>query len=196
MRMREKLAHFNFELKWVAGKMHYIADALSRAPVFGPKEQLKETEEESRCLKIIDDPIINLIAAAAGDIEYQQIISALRRAASPTDLENDHPAQHFRYRWHELSTVQLEEEENPLMIRNGKQIVIPRTARKDLLRELHRSHSGISKTYLTAKKLYYWPNMKLDITNHVAACYACTEDLPAQTEANSGQETDGRGRAH
>ena len=96
MRMSEKIAHFNFELKWVAGKTHYIVDALSRAPVFGPKEQLKETEEESRCLKIADDPAINLITAAAEDFEYQRLISALQTAADPTDLEGDHPAQHFR----------------------------------------------------------------------------------------------------
>ena len=130
MRMGEKIAHSNFELNWVAGKTHCIADALGRGPVFGPKEQLKETEEESRCLKIIDDPIINLIAAAAGDIKYQRLISALQAAANPTDLEDHHPLQHFRDKWHELSTVQLEEEENPLIIRNRKQIVIPRTARK------------------------------------------------------------------
>ena len=74
----------------------------------------------------------------------------------------------------------LENEEHPLIIRNRKQIVIPKTARKNLLRELHRSHSGISKTYLTAKELYYWPSMKSDITNHVTACSACTEDLQAQ----------------
>ena len=47
MRMRERIAHFNFELKWVAGKTHYIADALSQAPVFGTKEQFRETEEEA-----------------------------------------------------------------------------------------------------------------------------------------------------
>ena len=76
MRMREKIAHFNFELKWVAGKTHYIGDALSQAPVFGQKEQLKETEEEARWLKIADDPVINLIASAAGDIKYQRIILA------------------------------------------------------------------------------------------------------------------------
>ena len=46
MRMREKIAHFNFELKWVTGKNHYIADALSRAPVFGPKEQLKKRRKK------------------------------------------------------------------------------------------------------------------------------------------------------
>ena len=104
----------------------------------------------------------------------------LRAAANPTDLEDDHPDQHFRDKLNELSAVQLKEE-NTSIIRNRKQSIIPRTARKNLLRELHRSHSGISKTYLTAKELYYWPNMKSDIiTNHVAACSACTEDLPAQ----------------
>ena len=34
MRMREKLTNFSFKVKWVEGKTHMIADALSRAPVF------------------------------------------------------------------------------------------------------------------------------------------------------------------
>ena len=38
MRMREKLTSFNFEVKWVAGNSHLIADALSRASVFQPQE--------------------------------------------------------------------------------------------------------------------------------------------------------------
>ena len=139
-------------------------------------------------MKIADDPTINLIASAAGDIEFQRIISALRSGANSADLEDDHPAQHFREKWHELSIVQLENEEHPLIIRNGKQIVIPRTARKSLLRELHRGHSGISKTYLMAKELYYWPSMKSDISNHVAACFACTEDLPAQPRQKLDEE--------
>ena len=184
MRMREKIAHFNFELKWVAGKTHYIADALSRAP----REQLKETEKEAKCLKIADDPVKNLIASAAVNIEYQRIISALQSGANTADLEDDQPAQHFREKWHELSIVQLENKEHPLIIRIGKQIVIPRTARKNLLRELHRGHSGISKSYITAKELYYWPSMKLDISNHVAACSACTEDLPAQPRQKLDEE--------
>lgn len=52
MRMREKIFHFNFKFKWVAGKTHNIDVALSRAPVSVPKEQLKETEQGGRCLKI------------------------------------------------------------------------------------------------------------------------------------------------
>jgi len=38
-RIREKLAHYSFDVSWVPGKTHYIADALSRAPFFEPVEQ-------------------------------------------------------------------------------------------------------------------------------------------------------------
>ena len=39
MRMREKIQEFTFEVKWVQGKTHFIADALSRAPVFAAEEE-------------------------------------------------------------------------------------------------------------------------------------------------------------
>ena len=42
MRMREKLTNFSFEVKWVKGKIHMIADALSHAPVFQPEEEEEE----------------------------------------------------------------------------------------------------------------------------------------------------------
>ena len=38
IRIREKLLDFSFTVTWVPGKTHYIADALSRYPVFGPHE--------------------------------------------------------------------------------------------------------------------------------------------------------------
>ena len=36
LNFREKVQNFNFEVRWVAGKTHYIADALSQFPVFEP----------------------------------------------------------------------------------------------------------------------------------------------------------------
>ena len=38
MRMREKIIRYTFKITWVAGKTHFMADALSRYPVFGPAE--------------------------------------------------------------------------------------------------------------------------------------------------------------
>ena len=39
MRMKEKIQEFTFKVKWVQGKMQYIADTLSRSPVLTPKEE-------------------------------------------------------------------------------------------------------------------------------------------------------------
>lgn len=39
MRMREKIIPFMFKVSWVEDKMHYKADALSRAPIFIPEEE-------------------------------------------------------------------------------------------------------------------------------------------------------------
>ena len=37
-RLREKVAMFSFQVCWVPGKTHLIADALSRAPLFAPED--------------------------------------------------------------------------------------------------------------------------------------------------------------
>ena len=37
-RLREKIAMYTFQVCWVTGKTHLIADALSRAPLFVPEE--------------------------------------------------------------------------------------------------------------------------------------------------------------
>ena len=45
MHMHEKLTNYNFTVIWTPGKTHHIADALSRAPVFGPCNLHYKTEK-------------------------------------------------------------------------------------------------------------------------------------------------------
>ena len=50
MRMREKILPYSFSVTWVPGKTHYIADALSRYPVFQPDADHIPTEDAIVCL--------------------------------------------------------------------------------------------------------------------------------------------------
>ena len=54
-RIREKLLPYTFTLKWVAGKSHHIADALSRAPLFQPADLDDMVIDTARtCLVTVD----------------------------------------------------------------------------------------------------------------------------------------------
>ena len=40
--LRQKVTDYQFQVTWAPGKSHLIADALSRAPVFAPPEEVDE----------------------------------------------------------------------------------------------------------------------------------------------------------
>ena len=65
-------------------------------------------------------------------------------------------------------------------MKDRAKIVIPKPARSKIIAELHRAHSGINKTYATVRQLYYWPHMKNDIEQAIAACTLCQADRPTQ----------------
>ena len=75
-------------------------------------------------------------------------------------------------------------EGNKLVMLNGTRIVVPTAARQGVVRELHKSHSGITKTFLTAQQLYYWPGMRSDIKSFIEACIPCQESRPSQRARN------------
>ena len=91
MRFREKIMFYNFTVKWVPGKTHYIADALSRAPVSSATELDKDprdTKDTIHCLIISNDPALNIITDAAEDNTYAKAAAQLLQTgkhASPAE---------------------------------------------------------------------------------------------------------------
>ena len=60
--MREKLTAYTFDVKWVPGKYTYIADALSRAPVFPPDKEIDlQVDTALSCLVATSDPALSII---------------------------------------------------------------------------------------------------------------------------------------
>ena len=63
---------------------------------------------------------------------------------------------------------------------DSKRIVLPLPSVKPILKLLHTSHSGVSKTTNLADGLYFWPGMTNDNHQMVSACSECTCVLQSQ----------------
>ncbi len=173
---REDLADYTFDVTWVAGKTNLIADALSRAPVFDPPEEMEEEEPVTLCLAVAPDPALQEIYDAAEDEDYCAIVHALKQQKSPRNLPPSHPARPYSSVWSDLAI------HDDVLLRYGDRIVVPQAARKEILRLLHVPHAGIVKTRKAAQQLYYWPGLNNDIVTLISACSACQRMQPSQPQ--------------
>lgn len=162
---------YTFDVEWSAGKLHCIADALSRAPFFPADTDL----DIDVCASIDeDDPALHTIINNI-DEEYARLRDCVRRDILSTDLNA-------------YSSIfgGLRVESN--LIVYGTRLVIPRPARPKILELLHASHSSMSKTCELAKQLYIWPNMPNEIRTKIAGCSECVKCLPSLTKEPIKQE--------
>ena len=70
-------------------------------------------------------------------------------------------------------------DDTDLVVHDGTRIVVPTRAHKFVVKELHNAHSRLTKTLLTAQKLYYWTSMSSDIKTYIDSCVPCREACPA-----------------
>ena len=83
--MREKITGYNFKVNWVEGKSHYIADALSRYPVFQAQEEEDlQIDTAVTCLRTTQQKNLRHITNAI-DPEYKILTSAIRKEENLTN---------------------------------------------------------------------------------------------------------------
>ena len=96
MRMQEKIQEFTFEVKWVQGKAHYIADAQSRSPIFALKEEEFTIDcAITHCWQIREARTINAIDERQHE-DYRKLISAILDEEDFTKLPHTHPARAYK----------------------------------------------------------------------------------------------------
>ena len=176
-RLRMKTIDYSFVLEWCEGKLHKIADALSRYPVSQPTA-LNPNNDISNIpiLSIAGATSNNLIVAAGKDSTYQLILEALQKKTKPMHLHPSHPARTLKPMWSTLSI------DSGLIIVDGSRILVPTSAVPLILSKLHTSHPGIQRMKSTARGLYYWKTMNADIERTVNECDKCQRLRPSQQQ--------------
>ena len=170
-RLRERVLHQPFTVKWMAGKENIIADALSRAP----GTSTEDATAIRACIAAPDVALSELIANSQSDDMYSQVVDAFRHGRRLTDLPESHPARRLKQVWHRLSL-----DEKGIIIVDGNKLYLPPGSRKSALAQLHKSHCGYAKTLQTARALYFWPSMKHDIRAIIDNCEPCQRLRPSK----------------
>jgi hypothetical protein len=168
-RIREKLGEYSFKVKWVPGKTHYIADALSRSPVFDASDLSDMTIDTARTCLSETSPggLSEILDNIDGD--YRN----LREDVMKGEIKSDRSIQ-FKSMFHRLSV------DNELVYADGNRLVLPKKAVSKVLKGLHASHSGETKTYEMARSMYYWPGMYNDVTQMIQNCGICAKYRASQ----------------
>ena len=104
----------------------------------------------------------------------RQHTAQLRSIESIRALPPDHPARGLREVWHELSVS-----EEGLLIVGGTRMFIPVPLRAGILKLLHKGHTGLQKTWATAKSLYFWPHMRSHLQQEIDKCEPCQALKPS-----------------
>ena len=102
-RFREKTFPYNFDVIWSAGKEHLIADALSRAPVFGHPERPVDTLS----ITASDTRLQSLFEHASVDSDYNATVREIQSGKSWSQLPPAHPARKFKHVGKSLGTFFL-----------------------------------------------------------------------------------------
>ena len=168
-RLCEKIAMCTFQVCWVPGKTHLIADALLRAPLFAPEELPGlEINTAISCLSQTSQPAIRVIYDAV-DNDYRQLLEDVKCGTSVSTYSQALKGS--------LDILSISDN---LVLFNSRRIVLPLPAVKAIVKVLHSSHSGITKSTNLARGLYFWPGMTNNIKQMVSTCQDWIRVLPSQ----------------
>ncbi|GKF33278.1 putative reverse transcriptase domain-containing protein, partial [Tanacetum coccineum] len=157
-RLLELLSDYNCDIRYHPGKANVVADALSH------KERIKPLRVRALVMTIsLDLP--------------KQILKAQIEALKPENLENKDVGGMIR---NDIPKEKLEPRtDGVLCLNGGSWLPCYGNLRSVIMHESHKSkfsiHPGSDKMYQDMKKLYWWPNMKADISTYVSKCLTCAK---------------------
>jgi hypothetical protein len=143
------LSEYNFEICHIKGTANGRADALSRRPDYD------QGHEDNQNVTVLPEQIFVRAMEVLPNLMVQEE-STLKPWIDPHQLKK------HREVWY----------------KDRQQVVMGNIeAKRQLIQSHHNSpvhgHPGISKTIQLTERLYWWPRMRIDITEYVKGCAKC-----------------------
>ncbi|GJQ97182.1 putative reverse transcriptase domain-containing protein [Tanacetum coccineum] len=173
-RWLELLSDYDCEIRYHPGKANVVADALSR----------KEREPPLRVRALVMTIGLNLPKQILNaQTEAQKLENIKNKDVGGMLLENSKDLE-------KLKTEKLEPRVDGTLCLNGRSwLPCYGDLRTVIMHDSHKSkysiHPSSEKMYQDMKKLYWWPNMKANITTYVSKCLTCAK-VKAEHQRPSG----------
>ena len=186
-RLMEKVNHYSWDVTHISGKKNLLADTLSRAPrkiyeapeVHTPAPRIQSISSSAKIaaaqLKQQDPYVTRLGIAAGEDLDYLQMVHHIERKTKCNYLPEDSELKLIASERNHLS-VKVLEEGNSIILRHGKEILVPKSERKAIIDLAHENHGCVKTCLNQLKGRVFWPLMRRDLEEKVANCIGCREN--------------------
>lgn len=176
-RMLLRLQPYTFKLVYKPGKYLYVADTLSRAvapraPGAVPEEPRDHLDAQAQvCALAISNPLtdshfVELQKCYSTDAEMQCLKKIIKRG---WPVHKSQVVDILRPYWDCRDELTIAYD----MVWKGKQIIIPKCMRRDMLKKIHAGHLGAEKCKLRGRETMYWPYMNTQVQDMISHCQAC-----------------------
>ncbi|XP_063839146.1 uncharacterized protein K02A2.6-like [Ostrinia nubilalis] len=174
-----KLAAYDFSIEFVKSEKNCFADALSRLPLELTKKQLRGEDEEGRYLHYAQDsfPISfnDIKTETAKDVLLSKIYGFVMYGWPN------------RYAYNEIEKIYFNKKDYLYIDQGclvwGYRIVVPKSLRNCIMKEIHDGHPGIVKMKQIARNYVWWENIDRDLEEVARECLPCRELRPAPPAA-------------
>lgn len=168
-KIKLKLMIYDLVVEYLPGKKMLIADLLSRDYLDEKFKDEINIPGVIHCIQKLKSKTIkdeNIVKANKNDPIISQIINYYNTGwpASKKSIP-----ENLRHYWKLKDDIAV----NDNIAYYNDRIIVPKQLRAEFLKLLHKSHNGIVKSKLRAKRLFYWPGLNNEIENHILRCRIC-----------------------
>ena len=186
-RMLEEIMIYNLTFKHVSGRDNVMADALSRLcrktyeaghfPISQPRilENLETAKSAASTKESADtaDPLVKRLGEmAAEDLEYMEMVACVENNTQTKHLHQESELKLLEGIRQDLGTITLSNG-TTLIVKDGREILIPKGAREDLIKKLHLTHGSDSLMLRLCENKFFWPQYKRDLKEAYTQCEQC-----------------------